>query len=54
MYDFILPVMEEAARLMLSAHDIDAAVTVKPGDANFVTAYDVAVWMGNTNGFTEP
>ena len=43
MYEFILPVMEEAARLMLSAHDIDAAVTVKPGDANFVTAYDVAV-----------
>lgn len=43
MYDFILPVMEEAARLMLSAHDIDAAVTVKPGNANFVTAYDVAV-----------
>ncbi len=43
MYEFILSVMEEAARLMLSAHDIDAAVTVKPGDANFVTAYDVAV-----------
>lgn len=43
MYEFILPVMEEAARLMLSAHDIDTAVSVKPGDANFVTAYDVAV-----------
>ena len=43
MYEQILPIMEQAARLMLSAHDVDAAVTVKPGDANFVTAYDVAV-----------
>ena len=43
MYEQILPVMEQAARLMLSAHDPEAAVTVKPGDANFVTAYDVAV-----------
>ena len=43
MFEFILPVMEEASRLMLSAHDVEAAVTVKPGDANFVTAYDLAV-----------
>ena len=35
--------MEDAARLMLSARDVDAAVSVKPGDANFVTAYDLAV-----------
>ena len=43
MYEFIPAVMREAAKIMLSAHDIDRAVTVKPGDANFVTAYDVAV-----------
>ena len=43
MYDFIPKIMKDAAKLMLSAHDIDAGVTVKPGDANFVTAYDVAV-----------
>ncbi|MBQ4353398.1 MAG: inositol monophosphatase [Clostridia bacterium] len=43
MYEFIPEIMREAAKIMLSAHDIDAAVTVKPGDANFVTAYDVAV-----------
>ncbi len=43
MYEFILPVMEKAADLMLSAHDVDASVRVKPGDANFVTTYDLAV-----------
>lgn len=43
MYEFIPEIMREAAKIMLSAHDIDSAVTVKPGDANFVTAYDVAV-----------
>ena len=43
MYDFILPIMEKAAELMLSAHDIDAGVSEKSGDANFVTAYDLAV-----------
>lgn len=43
MYEFIPAIMREAAKLMLSAHDVEGAVTVKPGDANFVTAYDVAV-----------
>lgn len=43
MYEFIPEIMREAAKIMLSAHDIDTAVTVKPGDANFVTTYDVAV-----------
>ena len=43
MYEQILPIMEQAALLMLAAHDVDADVTVKPGDANYVTAYDVAV-----------
>lgn len=43
MYEFIPAVMRKAAGLMLSAHDIESSVAVKPGDANFVTAYDVAV-----------
>jgi len=43
MYEFIPSVMRRAAELMLSAHDVEGAVTVKPGDANFVTTYDVAV-----------
>jgi myo-inositol-1(or 4)-monophosphatase len=43
MYEFIPAIMREAAKLMLSAHDVEGAVTVKPGDANFVTAYDMAV-----------
>ncbi len=43
MYDFILPIMREGAKFMLSATDLDASVTSKEGEANFVTAYDVAV-----------
>ena len=45
MRDFsgILPIMERAGQMVLSAHDVDAAIRVKPGDANFVTDYDVAV-----------
>lgn len=43
MYEFIPAIMQKAAEMMLTAHDIDAAVTIKPGDANFVTTYDVAV-----------
>ena len=43
MYEFIPGIMRRAAELMLSAHDVEGAVTVKPGDANFVTTYDVAV-----------
>lgn len=43
MYEYIPQIMREAAKIMLSAHDIDTAITEKTGDANFVTAYDVAV-----------
>jgi len=43
MFEFIPSVMREAAEIMLSAHDIDSAVTAKSGDANFVTEYDIAV-----------
>lgn len=42
-FDFIPTIMKEASGIMLSAHDIDSAVKSKSGDANFVTAYDVAV-----------
>ena len=43
MYDFIPELMREASKIMLSAHDIDNSIDSKSGDANFVTAYDVAV-----------
>lgn len=43
MYDFIAEIMYKAAEIMLSAHNIDSKIEVKPGDANFVTAYDKAV-----------
>ncbi len=33
----------EAGKIMISAHDAEGDVQVKPGTANFVTAYDVAV-----------
>lgn len=43
MYEFIPDIMRKAAEIMLTAHDIDRAVTSKSGDANFVTEYDVTV-----------
>ncbi len=43
MYEFVPTIMREAAKIMLSAHEIDQTINVKSGDANFVTAYDVAV-----------
>lgn len=43
MYEFIPDIMKEAAKIMLSAHDIDRSINVKSGDANFVTEYDVKV-----------
>ena len=43
MYEFIPELMREAAKIMLSAHDIDNSIDSKSGEANFVTAYDVAV-----------
>ena len=36
-------IMKEAGQLILSAHNIENAVTEKAGTANFVTRYDVAV-----------
>ena len=40
----ILPIMKDAAKIMLSAHEIenDSGVANKTGDANFVTVYDKA------------
>lgn len=43
MFEFIPDLMRSAAEIMLSAHDIENAVADKSGEANFVTAYDVAV-----------
>lgn len=42
--EIILPIMKEAAKIMLSAHSPESedAVTVKAGDSNFVTVYDKA------------
>ncbi len=43
--DFLQPLLLEAGRIMRQAHDHDvsSSVLVKPGDANFVTAYDFQV-----------
>ena len=40
----ILPIIKEAAKIMLSAHNVESenVVTNKSGDANFVTVYDKA------------
>ena len=43
MYDFIPDIICSAAKIMLSAHDIDSTVIAKEGSANFVTRFDVAV-----------
>jgi len=43
MYEFITDIMRDAAKIMLSAHDIDSTISEKPGSSNFVTAYDNAV-----------
>ena len=41
----VLEVLEKAGEIMLSAHGIESenGVTVKPGNANFVTVYDVKI-----------
>jgi myo-inositol-1(or 4)-monophosphatase len=44
--DMIIPEIYEAGKIMLSAHDVENVegnVKVKPGDANFVTVYDLKV-----------
>jgi len=40
----LLPIIKDAAKIMLSAHNVEEnnAVTAKAGDANFVTVYDKA------------
>ncbi len=43
MYEFIPELMREASKIILSAHDIASSIDSKSGEANFVTAYDVAV-----------
>lgn len=43
MFEAIPKLMREAAGLILGAHDVDGCIDSKAGDANFVTAYDVAV-----------
>jgi myo-inositol-1(or 4)-monophosphatase len=44
-YHLLQPILDEAGRIMRSAHnhDVSSSVLVKPGDANFVTAYDFQV-----------
>ena len=44
-YEFLLPLLREAGKLFVSAHEVDNAETVstKAGVANFVTVYDVKV-----------
>lgn len=43
MYEFVPEIMCEASKIILSAHNIDSFVTLKDGQANFVTKFDVAV-----------
>ncbi len=39
----LISVIREAGKIVLSAHDAEKSVEVKPGEANFVTYYDKAV-----------
>jgi myo-inositol-1(or 4)-monophosphatase len=41
--EVISPIIIEAGNIMLGAHDISKDIKEKPGSANYVTAYDVAV-----------
>ncbi len=43
MFEFVPQIIFEAAKIMLSAHDMRNGITVKSGDANFATKYDVEV-----------
>lgn len=43
MLNAIIEAVRDAGRIILSAHDIDAAVSAKEGNGNFVTTYDVKV-----------
>lgn len=53
MYNFIKATMRQAAEIMLEADDIKSKVKAKSGDANFVTAYDVAVEEYLTENLTK-
>ena len=39
----IIEIMREAGQIMTDSHDVEKVTEVKPGDVNFVTAYDLAV-----------
>ena len=43
--EWIIPLIRQAGKTMLEARNTDSGenITVKPGDANFVTVYDVAI-----------
>lgn len=43
MLNAIIEAVRDAGQIILSAHDIDAAVSAKEGNGNFVTTYDVKV-----------
>ncbi|MBO5111713.1 MAG: inositol monophosphatase [Clostridia bacterium] len=39
----VIEIMKEAGKIMTDSHDVERVTEVKPGDVNFVTAYDLAV-----------
>ena len=43
--EWIIPLIRQAGKIMLEARNVENRknITVKPGDANFVTVYDVAI-----------
>lgn len=43
MQDSIIAIIKEAGKIMTGSHDVESVTEVKPGDVNFVTAYDLAV-----------
>lgn len=53
MYEVIEDIMRKAGDIILKAEDITSKVSMKPGDANFVTAYDIEVEEYLTKKLTE-
>lgn len=55
MIDSIAPLMREAGKIILGAHDADSenCLHVKPGTQNFATDYDIAVQTFLINGLKE-
>ena len=39
----VIEILKEAGKIMTGSHDVEKVTEVKPGDVNFVTAYDLAV-----------